>query len=326
MKLFRTLSTTRLIALAVALVVVLAGSAVAVAASGGSGPTPPAEAARPGDPRRLVGARADRCHGAHQLHQQPLPVRRADRHDRHRADDRRQRPALAEPERRPDRAAVRRGRRPDRVGLRRRSPCTTRRPTPPTSPTCRRSTPRRRAPSTGPPSLDQISTFLTDLGKHWTVSDAQPSDVAGQAAYTVSVSPEPRRRPARLGRARLGRGAGRAAEDRDLRAGLSRACALALEVKQISFGSVSDSDIAIGVPAGAKTIDLSSNGDRHRARPDGSSSARHRAGSRAGSRAVHRRRARLARRPAAAGHPAGRRRRDRRPSSPSTARVSAPWS
>ena len=40
MKLFRTLSTTRLIALAAAFVVVLAGSAVAVAASGGSGPTP----------------------------------------------------------------------------------------------------------------------------------------------------------------------------------------------------------------------------------------------------------------------------------------------
>ena len=40
-KLFRTLSTTRLIALAAALVVVLAGSAVAVAAGGGGGPTPP---------------------------------------------------------------------------------------------------------------------------------------------------------------------------------------------------------------------------------------------------------------------------------------------
>ena len=39
------------------------------------------------------------------------------------------------------------------------------------------------------PTLDEITTFLTELGKHWTVSGAEPSNVAGQEAYTVTVSP-----------------------------------------------------------------------------------------------------------------------------------------
>jgi outer membrane lipoprotein-sorting protein len=112
------------------------------------------------------------------------------------------------------------------------------------------------APST-PPSLDQISTFLTDLGKHWTVSGATPSDVAGEAAYTVSVSPS--HDGGLLGSAEL---AWDAVQGVPLKIAIyaqgSSAPALALEVGQITFGPVSDSDIAIPVPAGAKTVDLSS--------------------------------------------------------------------
>ena len=114
------------------------------------------------------------------------------------------------------------------------------------------------APST-PPSLDQISTFLTDLGKHWTVSGATPSDVAGQAAYSVSVSPS--HDGGLLGSAEL---AWDAVQGVPLKIAIyaqgSSAPALALQVDQISFGSVSDSDIAIPVPAGAKIVDLSSQG------------------------------------------------------------------
>jgi outer membrane lipoprotein-sorting protein len=109
----------------------------------------------------------------------------------------------------------------------------------------------------GPPSLDQISTFLTDLGKHWTVSGATPTDVGGQAAYSVSVSPS--HDGGLLGSAEL---AWDAMNGVPLKIAVyaqgSSAPALALQVDQISFGAVSDSDVAVAVPAGAKTIDLSS--------------------------------------------------------------------
>ena len=107
------------------------------------------------------------------------------------------------------------------------------------------------------PSLDQISTFLTDLGKHWTVSGAIPTDVGGQAAYKVSVSPS--HDGGLLGSAEL---AWDAIHGVPLRIAVyaqgSSAPALALQADQISFGPVSDSDIAVPVPAGAKVIDLSS--------------------------------------------------------------------
>ena len=65
-----------------------------------------------------------------------------------------------------------------------------------------------------------------------------PANVAGQAAYSVSVSPEARRRPARLGRARLGRGARRAAARRGLRAGQLVARRSSSTVTEISYGAV----------------------------------------------------------------------------------------
>ncbi len=41
-----------------------------------------------------------------------------------------------------------------------------------------------------PPSLDEITKFLTDAGAHWAISGATPDNVAGQEAYTVRVSPK----------------------------------------------------------------------------------------------------------------------------------------
>lgn len=111
--------------------------------------------------------------------------------------------------------------------------------------------------TTAAPTLDQISAFLADLAKHWTVSGATPSDVAGQAAYTVSVSPS--HDGGLLGSAEL---AWDAAQGVPLKIAIyaqgSSSAALALQVDQISYGAVPESDIAISVPAGAKTIDLSS--------------------------------------------------------------------
>ena len=107
------------------------------------------------------------------------------------------------------------------------------------------------------PSLDEISQFLTEVAKHWTVSDAQPSNVAGEPAYTVDVSPS--HDGGLLGRAEL---AWDATQGVPLKVAIyaqgSSTPALALKATSISFGSVPDSDVAVAPPAGAKIVDLSS--------------------------------------------------------------------
>ena len=107
------------------------------------------------------------------------------------------------------------------------------------------------------PTLDEISTFLTDFAKHWKVSDAQPSNVANEPAYTVDVSPS--HDGGLLGSAEL---AWDASQGVPLKVAIyaqgSSAPALALEATRISFGAVPDSDIAVSPPAGAKIVDLSS--------------------------------------------------------------------
>jgi outer membrane lipoprotein-sorting protein len=107
------------------------------------------------------------------------------------------------------------------------------------------------------PSLDEISKFLTEVAKHWNVSDAQPSNVAQEPAYTVDVSPS--HDGGLLGSAQL---AWDAAQGVPLKVAIyaqgSSTPALALEATRISFGSVPDSVIAVAPPAGAKIVDLSS--------------------------------------------------------------------
>jgi outer membrane lipoprotein-sorting protein len=107
------------------------------------------------------------------------------------------------------------------------------------------------------PSLDQITTFLADFSKHWTLSDAEPSNVAGEEAYTVRISPS--HDGGLLGSARL---AWDALNGVPLRVAIyaqgASSPALALEAKDISFGDVPSSDIEVSPPAGAKKVDLSS--------------------------------------------------------------------
>ena len=112
------------------------------------------------------------------------------------------------------------------------------------------------AQSNTPPSLDEITTFLTNAAAHWTISDAQPSNVAGEEAYTVSISPK--HDGGLLGSAQL---AWDALHGTPLKIAIyaqgSSSPALALEATDISFGSVSDSDIDVTPPTTAKIIDLS---------------------------------------------------------------------
>ncbi len=106
------------------------------------------------------------------------------------------------------------------------------------------------------PSVAEITTFLTDLSKHWTVSGAEPTSVAGEEAYNVKVSPS--HDGGLLGSAQL---AWDALNGVPLRVAVyaqgASSPALALEATDISFGAVSDSEVQVAPPAGAKVVDLS---------------------------------------------------------------------
>lgn len=111
--------------------------------------------------------------------------------------------------------------------------------------------------SSTPPALSQIATFLTELSQQATVSDAQPDNVGTQPAYTVTVSPK--HDGGLLGEAQL---AFDAANGLPLRVAIyaqgSDSPALALEATKISFGPVDPADVDIKPPADAKVVDLSS--------------------------------------------------------------------
>jgi outer membrane lipoprotein-sorting protein len=115
----------------------------------------------------------------------------------------------------------------------------------------------RDSGSAAPPSLDQISTFLGELGKHWTVSGATPDNIGGQPAYDVRVSPS--HDGGLLGSAEL---AWDATHGVPLKLAVyaqgASSPVLALEVTDIAFGPVSQSDIDVTPPAGSTIVDLSS--------------------------------------------------------------------
>jgi outer membrane lipoprotein-sorting protein len=107
-----------------------------------------------------------------------------------------------------------------------------------------------------PPALSDITAFLANLSQHATVSGAQPDNVGGQEAYTVSISPK--HDGGLLGSAQLSWDALRGIPLRiAIYAHGSSSPALALEVTHISYGAVPSSDVNIAPPAGAKVVDLS---------------------------------------------------------------------
>jgi hypothetical protein len=106
-----------------------------------------------------------------------------------------------------------------------------------------------------PPALADIDKVLSEIGVHWALSDAQPTDLAGEPAYSVSASPK--HDGGLLGSLQL---AFDAANGTPLRAGIyaqgSSAPVLELAVTDISYGSVAASDVEVAPPAGAKVVDL----------------------------------------------------------------------
>jgi outer membrane lipoprotein-sorting protein len=107
------------------------------------------------------------------------------------------------------------------------------------------------------PTVDEITTFLTNLSKDWTVSSADPSNTGGQESYTVKVSPS--HDGGLLGSAQLAFDALRGVPLKvAIYAQGSSSPVLALEATNVSYGDVPNSDVQVSPPAGAKVVDLSS--------------------------------------------------------------------
>jgi len=107
------------------------------------------------------------------------------------------------------------------------------------------------------PGLTTIENALTRLGAAAIISSPVPSNVAGQEAYTVKVSP--RHDGGLLGAVQL---AWDAANGTPLRFAIYAAGdtspVLELKATDISFGPVASSVFAVSPPAGAKVVDLTS--------------------------------------------------------------------
>ncbi len=106
-----------------------------------------------------------------------------------------------------------------------------------------------------PPTLAKIQQAIGDLGKHADLSGATPGTTANEPSYTVSVTPKDH--GGLLGAAEL---AWDATNGVPLRAAVyARGTAdpvLELQATDVSFGSVPTSDVDVAPPAGAKLVDL----------------------------------------------------------------------
>jgi outer membrane lipoprotein-sorting protein len=108
-----------------------------------------------------------------------------------------------------------------------------------------------------PPVRADIDKLLSSLGAHATVSAAQPTNVAGQPAYSVTVSPA--HDGGLLGSVELAFDSARGVPLRlAIYAQGNSSPVLALQATDISFGAVAASDVEVSPPAGAKVVDLSS--------------------------------------------------------------------
>jgi outer membrane lipoprotein-sorting protein len=111
-----------------------------------------------------------------------------------------------------------------------------------------------------PPSLAQVQEGIAEAMTHADLSGATPSDVAGQPAYTVRVSPKAN--GGLVGGAEL---AWDAASGTPLRAAVyakgESSPVLELSVTEIGFGPVPDSVFEISPPPGAKVVELNPPGE-----------------------------------------------------------------
>jgi outer membrane lipoprotein-sorting protein len=109
------------------------------------------------------------------------------------------------------------------------------------------------------PTLADIDSFLKRIADEANVGDAVPVDVANRPAYRVTVSPA--HSAGLIGDLQLAWDAEQGVPlEIALYASGHSAPALALEVTDISFGAVSASDLSVSPPASAKVVDLGTPG------------------------------------------------------------------
>jgi hypothetical protein len=112
-----------------------------------------------------------------------------------------------------------------------------------------------------PPSLAAIDKFLNDLAAQATVEGPTPTDVAGQPAYRATVAPA--HSAGLIGSLDLAWDSAHGVPlEIALRAQGSSSPALALTVTDITFGTVTASDLAIAPPPDAKTVQLGGQSSR----------------------------------------------------------------
>jgi outer membrane lipoprotein-sorting protein len=103
------------------------------------------------------------------------------------------------------------------------------------------------------PSIAEIQSDLKRLARHVNLSRAMPGDVAGQAAYTVRVSPK--HDGGMLGAAALAWDAIRGVPLKfAIYARGQSSPVIELKATDISYGNVAASDFAVSPPAGAKIV------------------------------------------------------------------------
>ena len=136
---------------------------------------------------------------------------------------------------------------------------------------------QKSAPSTGSahpadqtPSIAQIEEAIAHAGTHANLSGAQPTDVAGRAAYTVHISPK--EGGSLLGGAEVSFDAANGAP---LRAAIysstSPSPVIELAAEEVSYGPVDSSVFAFTPPAGAKVVEIvpPAKSSRPQGRPQG---------------------------------------------------------
>lgn len=109
------------------------------------------------------------------------------------------------------------------------------------------------------PSVPQIAQALSKLGAHWSVGGATPTDVAGQPAYSVTVSPTDS--GGLLSSAEIAWDAVRGVPLRVsvYAKGVAKPV-LELTATEVSYGAVSASDVDVSPPAGATVVDVPTSG------------------------------------------------------------------
>jgi hypothetical protein len=107
----------------------------------------------------------------------------------------------------------------------------------------------------GLPTLAEIDKALGDVGVHWALQGATPTDVGGRPAYGVSASPT--ENGGLLGTLRL---AWEAANGTPLEIGVTAkeqtAPALQLGLRDVSYGPVAAGDVDLSPPPSASVVDL----------------------------------------------------------------------